>query len=96
MPTPVELREQANAKRETAARARRWAREMSMDADHDRLLRHAAELEAEAAELEREAAARVTQVQPQGYSSTQPVQQAQQQQQQERPIGPEGSDKPKA
>jgi hypothetical protein len=35
-----------------AARALRWAREMTMDTDHDRLLGHAAELEAEAAELE--------------------------------------------
>jgi hypothetical protein len=52
MAVPAELREQANAKRERASRARRWASEMTLDADHERLLRYAAELEAEAIELE--------------------------------------------
>jgi len=95
MPTPAELREQANAKRDMAARARRWAREMTTDTDHDHLLTHAAELAAEAAELDRQAAAQITQAQPAGYSTSQPVQQAQQQQQREGPIGADGSDKRK-
>ena len=88
MPTPKELRQQARAKRDEAARARRWAAEMAVDADRDRLLSHAVELEAEAAELDRQAMAPVTQAQPPGYSATQPVQQVQQQQQQ----GTEGSE----
>src|SRR5262249_20897831 len=54
------------------------AAEMALDADRDRLLRHAAELEAEAADLERQATGPVTHVQPPGYSVTQTVQQAQQ------------------
>ena len=68
---------------------------MTADTDRDRLLRHAIELEAEAAELDRQAAAPVTQVQPSGYSTTQPVQQVQQQRQQQGPEGPDDSDKPK-
>jgi hypothetical protein len=97
MPTPDEFREQARSKRAEATRARRWAAEMTLDADRDRLHRHAAELVAEAAELDRQAIAPITQVQPPGYSTTQPVQQVQQQQQQQQ-QGPEGAgddEKPK-
>jgi hypothetical protein len=94
MPTPEKLRELARAKRAEATRARRLAGEMTADADQDRMVRYAIELEAEAAELDRQAAAPVTQVQPPGYSVTQPVQQTQQQQQQQGPEGPSDDEKP--
>ena len=54
MPTAQELHERARAKRDVATRARRWAAEMIVDADRDRLVCHAAELDAEAAELDRQ------------------------------------------
>ena len=85
MPMPARLGQQADDKRSLAAQARRWARQMTQDADRDHLLRIAVELEAEAAELDRQATAPITQVQPPGYSTTQPVQQGQQQQQQQGP-----------
>ena len=91
MPMPARLGQQANDKRNLAAQARRWARQMTQDADRDHLLRIAVELEAEAAELDRQATAPITQVQPPGYS--QPVQQAQQQQQQQGPEGPRDDEK---
>ena len=98
MPTPVELQQRARAKRDEATRARRWAREMTAEADRDKLLRHSVELEAEAAELDRQAMAPATQVQPPGHSATQPVQQVQQQQPQQQQQGPEDpgdSERPK-
>jgi len=48
--------EDAKVKREMAARARRWAKELAHSADSKLLMRHAEELEREAAELERQAA----------------------------------------
>ena len=83
MPIAPDLQKQAREKQELAAQARRWAGEMTQDADRDHLLRIAAELEAEAVELERQASSKATQVQPPGFSGTQPLQQVQQQQQQE-------------
>jgi hypothetical protein len=50
----MDIREQAKAKRELAARARSWAKGLSLKADRNRLERHAEELEREAAELERQ------------------------------------------
>jgi hypothetical protein len=44
---------QIKAKRETAARARRLAKEFSHEGDRDRVLRFAAELETQADALER-------------------------------------------
>jgi hypothetical protein len=64
---------------------------MTVNTHHDSLIRHAAELEAEAAILERKAAVQVTQVQPHGYSTARPTQQ----QQQERSAGSEDSHTPK-
>ena len=49
------LRQQAEASRDLARRARRLAGEMTEEADKARLLRHAEELEAQAADLERRA-----------------------------------------
>jgi hypothetical protein len=67
---------------------------MAVDADRYRLLRHATDLEAEAAELDRQASVSVTQAQPPGDSSMQPVEQAQRQEQQQGPEGPTDSEKP--
>jgi hypothetical protein len=50
------LWKQAKAKRELAARARRWAKDLPLTADKDRLEQIAEDLEREAAELERQAA----------------------------------------
>jgi hypothetical protein len=96
MATPAELREQVRDKRDKAAQARRWAQEMTVDADRDHLLRMAVELEREAADLELQAT-EVTHVQPPGYSGTQTVQQVQQQQQQqeEKPKRAEDGETPK-
>jgi hypothetical protein len=52
----MDIGEQAKAKRELAARARRWAKSLSLNVDRERLEWHAEELEREAAELERRAA----------------------------------------
>lgn len=49
------LRQQAEASRDLARRARRLAAELAQEADRARLLRHAEELEAQAADLERRA-----------------------------------------
>ena len=77
------IAEQAKAKRELAARARRWAQGLLLDEDKDRLMRHAEELDGEAAELERQVAAAdapvkppsrtvMTQQQPQQQQATDP------------------------
>jgi hypothetical protein len=73
------VRDQLLRTRDMARRARRLANALSLDADRERLLRHAAELEAQAAELERtfEPATSVT-----GVVQVQVQQQQQQQQQQ--------------
>jgi hypothetical protein len=55
MPKAAELREQARTKRDLAARARQWARSLSMDADRMQLLQPAADLEREADEFEERA-----------------------------------------
>jgi hypothetical protein len=55
MESVIELREQASAKRVTAARARRLARALSNVEDQPRVERRAAELDAEAAALDAEA-----------------------------------------
>ena len=54
--TKAEMRSLANSKRDSAERARRWAKLLTLGSDQSRLLQHAAELEGEAADLEREAA----------------------------------------
>jgi hypothetical protein len=51
----AEMQTLADAKRNTAARARYWAGQLANSADRDRLLQHAAELEAESTDLERHA-----------------------------------------
>jgi hypothetical protein len=76
--------EQAKAKREQAARARRWAQTLSPYADRERLLRHAEALEKEASELERQAEA--------GTTPSRTVVQMQQQPQQQREADPKGAD----
>jgi hypothetical protein len=48
-----DVRDRLLRTRDLARRARRLANGLTLDADRDRLLRHAAELEAQAAELER-------------------------------------------
>ena len=53
---PTTLRQQAEASRDLARRARRLAGEVTSEADKARLLRHADELEAQAADLEQRAA----------------------------------------
>jgi hypothetical protein len=55
---------------------------MTLNADRDRLLAIAQELETEADDLEAQANAAMTQDQPPGFSTTMPMQQVQQQQQQ--------------
>lgn len=77
--------EQAKAKREMAAQARRWARTLSLTDDKKQLERHAAELDKEAAELELQARATVP-VKPSRTVMTQ--QQPQQQQQEPAPDAP--------
>jgi hypothetical protein len=72
----MDVRDQAKAKRELAARARSWAKSLSLKADRNRLERHAEELEREAAELERQAATAI----PVTPSRTVMTQQQQQQQ----------------
>jgi len=94
VPTLAQLMQQAHAKRDDAARARRWAGEMTAVADREFLLRIAVELEAEAAELDRQANAPVTLVQPPGFSTTQPIQQVRQEQQQQGLKGPGDNEKP--
>ncbi len=64
----TDTRGQAKEKRELAARARRWAKDLPLRADKDQLERVAEELEREAAELERQAAP-VTQMQQQSAGS---------------------------
>jgi hypothetical protein len=82
--------EQAKIKRELAARARRWAKDLSYTDDRKPLEHHAAELEKEAAELERRAAV---------MAPSRPVVQMQQQTQQQRGSSPDATaskdDKPK-
>lgn len=51
----AEMQTLAASKRKTAARARYFAGQLAHSADRDRLLLHAAELEAEAVDLERQA-----------------------------------------
>jgi hypothetical protein len=78
--------EQAAAKRDLARRARRLARELTLDADRARLLQYAEELEEQAKRLEAEGGAPQRQVQ----------QQQTQQQQQEASDAPDSpADKPK-
>jgi hypothetical protein len=79
--------EQAKAKRDLAARARRWARGLSQTAERQRLERHADELEREAAELERQAATAAF-VPPRSRT----VMQMQTQQQQQREIDSKDDD----
>lgn len=52
----VELLEHAKTKRDTAARARRWADQLFAGTDRERLLQYATELDEQAADLERQAA----------------------------------------
>ena len=73
----AELLKQASEKREMAARTRRWARSLSYDENHARMIQQAEELEIEATELERRAEGM-----PPSGSETPPVQQQQTQQQQ--------------
>jgi len=78
MGATMDSAEQAKAKREQAAQARRWARILSLADDRKQLERHAEELDREAAELERQAAAVpappsrtvMTQQQPQQQQAT--------------------------
>jgi hypothetical protein len=51
----AEMQTLANFKRKTAARARHFASQLAHSTDGDRLLLHAAELEAEARDLEQQA-----------------------------------------
>lgn len=51
----AEMQTLADSKRHAAARARHWAGQLANTADRDRILQHAAELEAEATDLERQA-----------------------------------------
>src|SRR5262245_19652816 len=94
VPTLAQLMQQAYAKLDDAARARRWAGGMTAVADREFLLRVAIELEAEAAELDRQANAPATLAQPPGFSTTQPIQQVRQEQQQQGLKGPGDSEKP--
>ena len=89
----MDIAEQAKAKRDMAAQARRWARGISLTEDKKQLERHAEELDREAAELERQAA-----LMPAAPPSRTVMQmQTQQQQQQETDPKPEDSkdEKPK-
>ncbi len=95
-----DIREQAKAKRDLAARTRRWANGLVSAADVERLKKHAEDLEREAAELERQAEPEVPATPPQ-VPATPPrsrtVMQMQQQQQQQRqqqtdPMPPESKD----
>lgn len=85
----MSVADQAKAKRELAARLRRLARGLSLNADHDRMMRQADDLEAEAAHLERSATNEVTP--PAGQPAPQ-VQQEQVQQQQQHGAEPEPKD----
>ena len=68
----------AQDKRERAARARRWAQGLSLNADRERLVQHAREIEEEARQLEQQVAQR----HPTAHRATgEGMQQVQQQQQ---------------
>jgi hypothetical protein len=88
------VRNQLLRTRELARRARRLAEGLTLEADRNRLLRHAEELETQAADLERtfEPVAPVPQV-PEAQVQ---VQQQQQQQQAEAPQAEQTEDKPKS
>ena len=81
-----ELLRAAREKRETAARIRRLAQGLSLNADHERLMQQATEIEEEARQLERQVAEGDPTARPpvpRGMPmQTQQVQQQQQQQQQ--------------
>jgi hypothetical protein len=66
---------------------------MSLNADRDRLLAIAQELETEADDLEARANVAMTQDQPPGFSTTMPMQQVQQQQQAQDPQTAANDDK---
>jgi len=51
----AEMQALADSKRTTATRARLWAGRLANAADRDRLLQHAADLEAESSDLEQQA-----------------------------------------
>jgi hypothetical protein len=86
-----ELLRIARDQREMAARVRRLARGLSLNADHDRMMRQADELEVEATHLERQAAAESPS--PAGPPAPQ-VQQTQVQQQQQHEVEGEPEQKP--
>lgn len=95
-----ELLEQARERRESAARLRRLARGLSLNDDHDRMMRQADALEAEARRLERQAHDAGDEPTGSPLPHERPVRQEQvqqQQQQQEVPDKPDAettSDKP--
>ena len=83
-----ELLRTAREKRETAARVRRLAQGLSLNADHERLMRQAREIEVEAETLERQADPGTP---PAGHHAP-PVQQQQVQQQQQHETEAQPSD----
>jgi len=100
MDNPEALLRAAREKRELAARVRRLAAGLSLDADHQRMMQHALELEDEAAKLERQAEGNpgATPAAPHGMPMQQGVQQQQQVQQHEaepKPAEPKPADKKK-
>src|SRR5689334_13108779 len=91
MSTPEELLQQARAQRELAARVRRLAQGLSVNAHQARMLQQALEIEAEARHLEQQAAAGGSASPP--SSAALSVQQVQvQQQQQQHEAEPKPSD----
>ena len=84
MPESTDFRQRVRDLRTQAERARRLAREVTLDADRERLETYAAELEQEATELMR----RVGPLQAAPPSPVPQVQQQQQQQQQQQAVDP--------
>jgi hypothetical protein len=87
------LRKKAQAKRASAARARRLMAALTLDADRAQLLRYVEELEAEATRLERQAAA-LHAGPPPADRATHQQQQAQQQNGTDTPTDPDAKPKP--
>jgi hypothetical protein len=88
MPEAAALLEQARKHRDAARRARRLVRELSQDADGQRLMRYADDLGEQASELERQAAAVV----PPTASPSRGVVHEQQQEQQQQAAEPQPAD----
>jgi hypothetical protein len=90
------VRDQLLRTRELARRARRLAEGLSLEADRERLLRHAAELDSQAADLARTFDPVVPlPMAPEGQVQVQQQQQQQQQQQAEAPQADQPDEKPK-